>query len=119
MYIHIRFDSYPKYYVEVFDKLYGAENSKTKELLDKIYNGAGTAIPEFEARNLKSKISDEIKEFTEIVDNYLNENDAKLRRVYWKSIEKMLSRGSNFSGFKRSIVMESEELMQCFGELLY
>ncbi len=119
MYIHIRFDSYPKHYVEVFDRLYSAENSKTKELLDKIYNGAGTTISEFEARNLKSKISDEIEEFTEIVDNYLNENDAKLRRVYWKSIEKMLSRGSNFSGFKRSIVMESEELMQCFGELLY
>jgi len=118
MYLYILFDSYPEYYVEVRDKLYSAENDETKELLDKIYNGAGTAISEFEARNLKSKISDEIKEFTEYIDEYLNEHDAKLRKVYWGIIKKMLSRESKFSGFKRSIVMQSEELMQCFGELL-
>ena len=117
-YIHIRFDSYPKHYVEVIDKLYSAENNKTKELLDKIYNGAGTAISKIEASNLKSKICDEIVEFTECIDNFLSETDAKLRTVYWKRIEKMLSRESKFSGFKRSIVMENEELFQCFGKLL-
>ena len=118
MYIHIRFDSYPEQYVEVLDKLYSDENSRTQELLDKIYNGAGTAISEFEAKNLKYKISNEIEEFTEYIDDYLNENDAKLRMVYWNKIEKMLRRESGFSGFKRGIVRESEEFMRCFGELL-
>lgn len=118
MYIHIRFVSYPKHYVKVMYEIYSTENRETQELLDKIYNGAGTAISEFEAKNLKSKISDEIKEFTECIDNYLNENDDRLRIVYWKRIKKMLRRESQFSGFKRSIVMESKELAQCFGELL-
>ena len=111
-YIHIIFDSYPEHYVEVMDRSYSAENSETRELLDKIYNGAGTAISEFEARNLKSKISEEIKEFTECIEDYLNENDIKLRTIYWKRIKKMLSRESSFSGFKRNIVRESKELMQ-------
>lgn len=118
VYIHIIFDSYPKHYVEVKERLYSAENSETRELLDKIYNGAGTAISELEARNLKSKISEEIKEFTECIDEYLEEKDTKLRIVYWERIKKMLSRESKFSGFKRSLVRESKELMQCLGELL-
>lgn len=118
-YIHIIFDSYPKHYVQVKDdRSYSSENSETRELLDKIYNGAGTAISEFEARNLKSKISEEIKEFTEYIENYFNESDNKLRTLYWERIKKMLSRESSFAGFKRSIVRESKELMQCFGELL-
>ena len=100
------------------DRSYSAEKSETRELLDKIYNGAGTAISEFEARNLKSKISEEIKEFTEYIENYFNESDNKLRMLYWERIKRMLSRESSFSGFKRSMVRESKELMQCFGELL-
>ncbi|MCM1064984.1 MAG: hypothetical protein NC420_11060 [Eubacterium sp.] len=118
MYIHISFQSYPKNYVEVSSRLYCSKNIETQELLDKIYNGAGTPISEFEASNLKCKISDEIKEFIEYIEKYLNENDVGLRKVYWKRIKKMLSRESNFSGFKRSIIMESKEYMQCFGELL-
>ena len=117
-YIHILFESYPKHYVEVMDRSYNAESSETRELLDKIYNGAGTAISEFEARNLKNKISEEIIEFTECIEDYLNEKDIKLRTLYWERIKKMLSRESSFAGFKRSIVRESKELMQCFGELL-
>lgn len=116
--IHIVFESYPEHYVEVIDRSYNAENSETRELLDKIYNGAGTAISEFEARNLKGKISEEIKEFAECIEDYLNEKDIKLRMLYWKRIKKMLSRESSFAGFKRSIVRGSKELMQCFGELL-
>lgn len=74
--------------------------------MDKIYNGAGTAI------------SEKIKEFTECIEDYLNEKDIKWRTLYWERIKKMLSRESSFAGFKRSIVRESKELMQCFGELL-
>mgnify|MGYP007040891232 FL=1 len=54
----------------------------------------------------------------ECVENYNNETDAKLRAVYWKKIKKMLSRESNFAGFKRSVVLQSEELRQSFGELI-
>lgn len=118
MYIHIRFGSYPEHYVEVLPRLYSTENRETQELLNKIYNGAGTAISDFEAKNLKIKISDEIKEFTEYIDNYVNESDDRLRTAYWKKIKQMLSRESQFSGFKRSIVMENKELIQHFGELL-
>ena len=119
MYIHIRFDSYPMHYVEVLDRICSTENGETKELLDKIYNGAETAISKLEASNLKSKISDEVKEFTEYIENYMNENDVRLRTAYWKRIKMMLRRESNFAGFKRSIIMENKELTQCFGELLY
>lgn len=54
----------------------------------------------------------------ECVENYHNENDLKLRTVYWENIKKMLSRESNFAGFKRSVVLQSEKLMQSFGELI-
>ena len=48
----------------------------------------------------------------------MGENDDRLRTIYWNRIKGMLSRESNFSGFKRSIVMENEELVRCFGDLL-
>lgn len=35
-----------------------------------------------------------------------------------RNIKKMLSREKNFAGFKRSVVLQSEELMQSFGELM-
>lgn len=117
-YIILRFNSYPENYVEVLDRLIGSENEKTKELLDKIYNGTGTPISEYEAKNLKKKISKEIREFTECVDSYYDESDPKLRAAYWKKLGKMLSRESNFAGFKRSMVFQSEELMRRFGELV-
>ena len=117
-YITMRFNSYPENYVETSERRNGAENKETRELLDKVYNGAGTPNSEYEAKNLKKRISKELKEFTECVENYQDERDPKLRAVYWSNIKKMLSRESNFAGFKRSIVLQSEELMQCFGELM-
>lgn len=117
-YITMRFNSYPENYVETSERRNGAENEETRELLDKVYNGAGTPISEYEAKNLKKRISKELKEFTECVENYQDERDPKLRAVYWSNIKEMLSRESNFAGFKRSIVLQSEELMQCFGGLM-
>ena len=117
-YIILKFNSYPESYVKILDRLNGAENGETRELLDKIYKGAGTPISECEAKNLKKRISRELKNFMECVENYHNENDLKLRTVYWENIKKMLSRESNFAGFKRSVVLQSEKLMQSFGELI-
>ncbi len=117
-YIILKFNSYPESYVKILDRLNGAENGETRELLDKIYNGAGTPISACEAKNLKKRISRELKNFMECVENYHNENDLKLRTVYWENIKKMLSRESNFAGFKRSVVLQSEKLMQSFGELI-
>lgn len=116
--IVMKFNSYPESHVEILDRFNGAENGETRELLDKIYNGAGTPISECEARNLKKKVSRELKDFMECVENYNNETDTKLRAVYWRSINKMLSRESDFAGFKRSVVLQSEELLQSFGELM-
>lgn len=117
-YLCISFNSYPEQNVLVSDRLYSAENVETRELLDKVYNGAGTTISKFEADNLKYRISMELKKFTECLNNYLAERDTKLKAVYRDEIEEMLRRESNFAGFKRSIIMESEELMEDFGELL-
>ena len=117
-YIIMRFNSYPENNVEILERRNGAKNKETRELLDKVYNGAGTAISEFEAKNLKKRISRELKEFTECVESYQNERDQKLRAVYWKKIQEMLNKESNFAGFKRSIISQSEKLMQCFGEML-
>lgn len=117
-YIIMRFHSYPERSVEISVHVNSPESEETRELLDKVYNGAGTPISVCEAKNLKKRISDEIQRFTECVENYLNESDLKLRAVYWDCIRKMLDKESNFAGFKRSMVMQSEEWMQCFVELL-
>ena len=114
----MRFNSYTENYVETLERRNSAENMETRELLDKVYNGAGTPISEYEAKNLKKRIAKELKEFTECIESYQDERDSKLRAVYWNDIKEMLNRESNFAGFKRSIVLQSKELMQCFGELM-
>ena len=118
IYIMMCFNTYPTYYVEVVDRVNSTENEKTKELLDKVYNGAGTPLSKVESDNLKNKISNELKKFIEYTESYLNESDAKLQAVYWKKIKEMLSRESNFAGLKRSMVIQDKELFQYFGELL-
>ncbi len=112
------FNTYPTYYVEVVDRRNSTENEKTKELLDKVYNGAGTPLSKVESDNLKNKISNELRKFIEYTESYLNESDVKLKVVYWKKIKEMLSRESNFAGFKRSMVIQDKELSQHFRELL-
>ena len=118
-YILIKFKSYPEKNVEIIEKASSDENKETRELLNKIYNGVEVAaISMYEAKNLKNKIADEIKDFMEYVESYCNENDLKLRAVYRDKIKMMLNRESNFAGFKRSIVMQDKKLMEYFEELL-
>ncbi|MEY8524938.1 HNH endonuclease [Lachnospiraceae bacterium 38-10] len=118
IYILMCFNAYPTYYVEVVDRINSTENEKTKELLDKIYNGTGTSISKIEADNLKNKISNELRQFLEYTESYFNESDFKLKAVYLERIKRMLSRESNFAGFKRSMVIQDKELSQHFRELL-
>lgn len=54
----------------------------------------------------------------EYTESYFNESDFKLKAVYLERIKRMLSRESIFAGFKRSMVLQDEELFQHFGELL-
>ena len=118
-YILIKFKSYPEKNVEILDKASSPENKETQELLYKIYNGMEeVAISTYEAKNLKNKIADEIKDFMGYVESYCDEADPKLQAVYWDRIKIMLNRESNFAGFKRSIVMQDKKLMEYFKELL-
>ena len=105
-YITMRFNSYPENYVETLERRNSAENMETRELLDKVYNGAGTPISEYEAKNLKKRIAKELKEFTECIESYQDERDSKLRAVYWNDIKEMLNRtqqqdGTYFETFRR------------------
>lgn len=117
-YIVLKFQSHPKKYVEVLNGPEISENEEIRELLGKIYNGADTAISDIEAMNLKNGIAEEMAKFQEKIDTYFSESDPKLQMVCWNEIRTMLSRESNFAGFKRGMVLQNEELLQCFGELL-
>lgn len=117
-YIGLKFYCFPNNRVEVLERMDGGKNKKTMELLDKIYNGPGTPVSNFEAENLKSRISKEVDEFRKCIFSYQEESDLKLKEVYREKIRKMLSRESNFAGFKRNLVYENKEYMQYFGDLL-
>lgn len=57
-------------------------------------------------------------ETRELLDKIYNGEGTSISECEARNIKKMLSRESNFAEFKRSVVLQSEELMQSFGELI-
>jgi uncharacterized protein (TIGR02646 family) len=86
----------------------------TVELLNGVYNGT-TALKTIESANLRNSILAEIKDFQHYLFLYFEDgfNDED-RIMFLAHIKKHLSKSSNFTAFKRTIVRENDVMKDEF-----
>ena len=86
----------------------------TRDLLLAVYNGT-TKLKTLESANLRDKILKEIMEFQRYLCDYFRDTNSEEDRIFYlKEIRSHLHKGSNFTAFKRWIILENERLKEEF-----
>lgn len=90
----------------------------TKQLLEAVYNGT-TKLKTIESANLRNKLLEEIRDFQNyLVEYFRDTNSEDDKQFFLIRIKGHLNRGSNFTAFKRWIVLENKTLYENFCEFL-
>ncbi len=90
------------------------ETEQTRNLLMAVYNGT-TDLKTIESANLRNKLLEEIMKFQSDLLNYFKDtNTAEDKEYFLILVRGHISRGSNFTAFKRRIIFRNETLRQEF-----
>lgn len=104
------FKPFPFENVEIIGLDESAETLMTRDLLDAIYNGT-TKLKTIESANLRNKLLEEIMEFQRFLVEYFRDTNSQEDKEYFLiRIRGHISRRSNFTAFKRWIILENEKL---------
>lgn len=110
---------FPGEFVIIEIKHNSPEVVETQKLLDQIYNGTSSKSKKLESANLRNKLLKEIREFQQNLFDYFRETNKDEDKEYFLiKIKNHLDRGSNFTAFKRWIVLENELLYDTFKEFI-
>ncbi|MEO6693000.1 MAG: HNH endonuclease [Saprospiraceae bacterium] len=95
-----------------------AKSTMTKELLIAVYNGT-TKLKKIESANLRDKLLSEIMEFQKLLIDYFRDTNSEKDYEYFLiRIRGHLDKASNFTAFKRWIVMDNTRLNKEFGRYI-
>lgn len=86
---------------------------ETKELLDSVYNGT-TKLKTIESANLRNQLLKEIQNFQYWLCEYYKANTEDIKNFSRLKIIEHLCRASNFTAFKRWIILDNETLRNEF-----
>lgn len=100
-----------KVYIEAKEDL--PEVHQTKDLLEAVYNGT-TPLKHLESANLRNAILEEIMDFQKWLWDYYSTQIIQNKQYYILKIKEHLSRESNFTAFKRWIVLDNEKMKKDF-----
>lgn len=93
----------------------------TVKLLDKCFNGEHTPTKKLDSQNIKRKIVEEVKDFLDEINSYIdaNENDEEdeIPKIE-KSIRRHLNNNSEYASFKRCIIKYNPGLNGLFGHYI-
>ncbi|WP_299135224.1 HNH endonuclease [uncultured Tenacibaculum sp.] len=110
------FKPFPFEKVEIVELDNSVETIQTKNLLLEVYNGT-TKLKTIESSNLRNKLLNEIMNFQELLCDYFSDtNTLEDKEYYLIKIKGHLNRGSNFTAFKRGIILDNEVLKLKFKE---
>jgi uncharacterized protein (TIGR02646 family) len=90
----------------------------TKNLLLAVYNGT-TKLKTIESANLRNKLLDEIMVFQGLLCDYFRDTNSEEDLIYFLiKIRGHLNKASNFTAFKRWIILDNEKLKIEFEQYL-
>lgn len=108
------FNPFPHENVEIIALDNNPETIQTRDLLNSVYNGT-TKLKTIESANLRDKLLDEIMLFQQYLRDYFKESPTEeIKQHYLMKIRSHLNRASNFTSFKRWIVLKNEKLREEF-----
>lgn len=109
--IYYQLNPFPKEKAFFEVKIHSEKAEKTKELLDKTFNGEHTALKVLESSNLRNLLLQEIKEFLSLCEIYLEDTTNTFLA---HKIQLELGNSSAFTAFKRWIVRDNKSLSKEF-----
>lgn len=92
-------------------RIHSEKAEKTKELLDKTFNGEHTFLKVLESSNLRNLLLKEIEEFLSLCEMYLEDSTSAFLA---HKIQLELENSSAFTAFKRWIVRDNKNLLKDF-----
>lgn len=108
------FKPFPYERVQIIELDNSPETIMTRDLLTAVYNGT-TKLKTIESANLRNKMLDEIMDFQKQLCEYFRDtNSAEDKEYFLIKIRGHLNRGSNFTAFKRWIIIENQKLKDEF-----
>ncbi len=111
--IYYRCNPFPKEKAFFEVKIKSLKAEKTKELLDKTFNGEHTPLKILESSKLRDLLLKEIKVFQDLLFEYYENED---KDIFLVKIKEHLSNRSAFTAFKRWIIRDNEVLFDDFGQ---
>lgn len=112
------FKPFPYEKVVIEELVNSPEVVQTKELLEAVYNGT-TKLKTIEASNLRNKLLEEIKDFQNYLCEYFKDtNSDEDKEFFLIRIRGHLNSASNFTAFKRWIIIENETLYKEFSQYM-
>ena len=108
------FKPFPFEQVDIQELDKSPETIATKNLLMEVYNGT-TKLKTIESANLRNKLLEEIMDFQGLLcDYFMDTNTEEDCEYFLIRIRGHINRGSNFTAFKRWIILENEKLKSEF-----
>ncbi|MHA8102888.1 HNH endonuclease [Aquirufa nivalisilvae] len=108
------FNPFPYEKVQIIELDNSNETLLTKDLLLDVFNGT-TKLKTIESANLRNKLLEEIMNFQRLLCEYFRDTNTQDDREYFLiKIRGHIHRGSNFTSFKRWIILENEKLKNEF-----
>lgn len=108
------FKPFPFESVQILELDNSAETLMTRDLLTAVYNGT-TKLKTIESANLRNKLLEEIMDFQRLLCEYFRDtNTQEDKDLFLIRIRGHIHRGSNFTSFKRWIILENQKLKDEF-----
>lgn len=114
--VRLSINPFPKEKVTVVALENDESTTSTVKLLDAVYNGT-THLKTIEAANLRDSILKEIKDFQNYLFRFYEDGYAEEDRTFFLAkIKQHLSKTSNFTAFKRTIIRKNEVMNEMFSQ---
>jgi uncharacterized protein (TIGR02646 family) len=108
------FNPFPYEQVQIIELDNSPETIMTRDLLTAVYNGT-TKLKTIESANLRNKLLEEIMDFQKQLCEYFRDtNSPEDKEYFFIKIRGHIHRGSNFTAFKRWIILENGKLKDEF-----
>lgn len=112
--LHYKIQPFPKEKVKIQVIRPSLKATKTKELIEKCFNGEHTAQKKLESSNLRDLLLKEIRKFQELLFDY----DENKDEYFLIKIKYELSNKSSFTAFKRWIIRDNNYLKNEFKQYI-
>lgn len=92
----------------IFNTRFDSQIKNTIILLDKVFNGSGTALKGIEAANLSKEVEAELNRFKDKLSEYRKEKQPLIRAKLKSELTAMVAYDAPYAAFKRWFILDAD-----------